>query len=97
MIKTARFTTGARIENHFLDLLESIYTAYYAKAEKKSDLLIQCIRENDLIVFLLQTAYEAKLIKQSHYAQLSDTLYEIGKMLGGWKNNSDVKKQNTPQ
>ena len=36
MQRTARYTTGARIENHFLDLLELIYKAYYSPLENKS-------------------------------------------------------------
>lgn len=87
MPKTARFTTGSRIEHNFLDLLQFIYQAYYSNPEKKNDLLIQSIQTNDFLKFLLQIAWENKLIQQSHYALLSDKLDEIGKMLGGWKNN----------
>lgn len=91
MPKTARHTTGSRIENHFLDLLEFIYTAYYSTPEKKNEYLILSIHKTDLLKFLLQIAWENKLIKQTHYGLLSDKLYEIGKMFGGWKNNVATK------
>ncbi len=83
--KTARFTTGTRIENHFLDLLEYIYQAYYAPPQKKSEFLTQSILKNDIITFLIQTSWEAKLITNKHYSTMNDLLNEIGKMLGGWK------------
>lgn len=91
MPKTARFTTGSRIENHFLDLLEYIYQAYYAHQQKKSELLTQSILKNDIITFLIQTSWEAKLITNQHYGQMNDLLTEIGKMLGGWKKGIDMK------
>ncbi len=44
-----------------------------------------------MVIFLLQTAQEAKLIPEKQYAHLADMLYEIGKMLGGWKKAIDEK------
>lgn len=94
MIKTVRYTTGSRIENHFLDLLELIYKAYYTKTNDKNEILTQCIQKNDLIIFLLQITWENKFIKQSHYYLLSDKTNEVGKMLNGWKQNIQSKVQN---
>lgn len=97
MPRFARFATGSRIENHFLDTLEIIYQAYYSTLEKKSDRVVLAIGKVDLIKFLLQTAYENRDIKQSHYHILSDKLHEVGKMLGGWKNNIDAKQDREKQ
>jgi hypothetical protein len=91
MPRTARYTTGTRIENHFLDLLELIYQAYYASIENKSSLIIKSISKNDLIKYLLQIAWENKLLKEKPYLELSSKLQEVGKILGGWKNNIEVK------
>jgi len=91
MPRTARYTTGARIENHFLDLLELIYQAYYAPLENKSDLIIRSISKNDLIKYLLQIAWENKLLKESPYLKLSGKLQEVGRILGGWKNSIEIK------
>lgn len=91
MPRTARYTTGARIENHFLDLLELIYQAYYASLENKSELIVKSISKNDLIKYLLQISWENKLLKEQPYLELSSKLQEVGKILGGWKNNIEVK------
>ena len=91
MPRTARYTTGARIENHFLNLLELVYKAYYAPFEIKSQKIIECINENDLIKYLLQIEWENKLLKELPYLELSQKLQEVGKILGGWKNSVEAK------
>lgn len=91
MPRTARYTTGARIENHFLDLLEIVYKAYYTPLENKNEKIVECISKNDLIKYLLQISWENKLIKDIPYTQLSQKLQEIGKILGGWKNSVEEK------
>ena len=98
MPRIGRYTTGARIENHFLDLLELIYQAYYASMENKSEIIVQAISKNDIIKYLLQIAFENKLIKEKEYLELSNKLQEVGKILGGWKNSIENKlaKQKPP-
>jgi hypothetical protein len=91
MPRTARYTTGARIENHFLDLLEFVYKAYYAPFENKNEKIIACISKNDLIKYLLQIAWENKLLKEKPYMELSQKLQEVGKILGGWKKGIESK------
>lgn len=97
MPRTARYTTGARIENHFLDLLELIYQAYYAPLENKSELIVRSISKNDLIKYLLQIAWENKLLKETPYLELSSKLQEVGKILGGWKKGIDIKTKTPAQ
>ena len=91
MPRTARYTTGARIENHFLDLLELIYKAYYASLPNKSEKIIEAISKNDIIKYLLQIAFENKFVKEKEYLELSGKLQEVGKILGGWKKGIDIK------
>ncbi|HUC88497.1 MAG TPA: four helix bundle protein [Candidatus Paceibacterota bacterium] len=91
MPRTARYTIGARIENHFLDLLELVYKAYYASFENKNEKIIECISKNDLIKYLLQIAWENKLLKEKPYMELSQKLQEVGKILGGWKKGIESK------
>ncbi len=91
MTRVGRYTTGARIENHFLDLLELIYTAYYASLENKNSVIVKAISKNDIIKYLLQIAFENKLIKEKQYLQLSAKLQEVGKILGGWKGSIEEK------
>jgi len=99
MPRIGRYTTGARIENHFLDLLELIYKAYYASMKNKNAVIIEAISKNDIIKYLLQIAFENKLIKEKQYLELSQKLNEVGKILGGWKNSIEAKliKQKTSQ
>ncbi len=91
MPRIGRYTTGARIENHFLDLLELTYKAYYVKIENKSELIVEAISKNDIIKYLLQIAFENKLIKEKEYLNISVRLQEVGKILNGWKNNIETK------
>ncbi|MCE9585414.1 four helix bundle protein [Candidatus Nomurabacteria bacterium] len=91
MPRIGRYTTGARIENHFLDLLELIYKAYYANMENKSSVIVEAISKNDIIKYLLQITFENKLIKEKQYLELSNKLQEVGKILGGWKNSIEAK------
>lgn len=91
MPRTGRYTTGARIENHFLDLLELIYKAYYANMENKSSMIVETISKNDIIKYLLQIAFENKLIKEKQYLELSNKLQEVGRILGGWKKGIETK------
>lgn len=91
MPRVGRYTTGARIENHFLDLLELIYTAYYASLDNKNPVIVKAISKNDIIKYLLQISFENKLIKEKQYLELSAKLQEVGKILGGWKGSVEEK------
>ena len=84
--KTGRYTIGSRIENKFLDLLELSYQAYFSSKDRKIEYISKCILTLDIIKFLIQTAWQAKLISNKHYEEIGLKLEEIGKMLGGWKN-----------
>jgi len=95
MPRVGRYTTGTRIENHFLDLLELIYKAYYASIENKNIIIIESINKNDIIKYLLQIAFENKLIKEKQYLELSEKLHEVGKILGGWKKGIEFKIKNS--
>ena len=91
MPRTARYTTGTRIENHFLDLLELIYKAYYSPLENKNWKIVECISKSDIIKYLLQIAFENKFVKEKEYLELSAKLQEVGKILGGWKKGIETK------
>lgn len=99
MPRVGRYTTGTRIENHFLDLLELIYKAYYANMENKNIIIVESISKNDIIKYLLQIAFENKLVKEKEYLVLSSKLHEVGKILNGWKNsiNQKLDKQKPPE
>jgi hypothetical protein len=93
--KGARYTIGARIENKFLDLLESAYIAYFTEKEKKAEKIAECILATDLLKFLIATAWEGKLISDKQCEDVALKLEEIGKMLGGWKRSlTNPEKKN---
>ncbi|MBI3442319.1 MAG: four helix bundle protein [Candidatus Sungbacteria bacterium] len=45
----------------------------------------------DLLKFFLQLAWKLKLIDAKRYAELSQPLDEIGRMLGGWRKGLESK------
>lgn len=83
--KGARYTIGARIENKFLYLLELLYLAYFTEKEKKGQKIVECIFNLDTLKFLIQLAWEAKLISSKQHEEVAVKLGEVGKMLGGWR------------
>ncbi len=85
IVKGARYTIGARIENKFLDLIELSYTAYFTEKEKKAEKISECILVTDTLKFLISIAWEGKLISNKQCEDIAAKLEEIGKMLGGWK------------
>lgn len=80
-----RGTLGAKIENYFLELLESIFTALYLPSSQKVGRLTVAISKLDGVKFFLQLAWENKCLSNEQYAALSDNLQRIGRMLHGWK------------
>lgn len=95
--KGARYTIGARIENKFLDLLESAYVAYFTKKENKANKISGCILVLDTLKFLIHISWEAKFISHKQYEEIALKLDETGKMFGGWKNslkNPEKKNRN---
>ncbi len=87
-----RYTIGARIDETFLSLLETIFRATFAhdKFEKLS-LVSEALGKNDLLKFFLQIGWEQKAIDHTVYGALILNLDEVGRMLGGWKKNLQEK------
>jgi hypothetical protein len=93
--KGARYTIGARIENKFLYLLELLHLAYFTEKDKKGQKLVECIFVLDTLKFLIQVAWEGKLVTHKQYEEISIKLDEVGKMLGGWKKSlTNPEKKN---
>lgn len=85
--KSARYTIGARIENKYLDLLELARVTYFIGQENvanKIQKISDCIFLLDSLKFLVNTAWEAKILPDKHYEDVAIKLEEIGKMLWGW-------------
>ena len=82
--KQSRFTLGAKIDTLFLDAIELLFIAGYLNKEQKLPVLQKANSKLDLLKFFLQIAWELKLFDTKKYAELSESLDEIGRMLGGW-------------
>lgn len=89
--KLHRYTFGGKIDKLFLEILEIVFRAQYAKPEQKLQYLIAGSGKIDLLKFFLQIGWESKLIDNKKYLALSTELDEIGRMLGGWKKGLETK------
>ena len=83
--KTERFSLGQKIDSIFLNILELSFVALYQPPEEKIFLLSKAISRLDLLKFFMQLSWENKLIPTTKFAELSQKLEEIGRILGGWK------------
>ncbi len=83
--KVERLGIGQKIEQSFLAVLEYTFTSAYLPPNQKIVLLGKTISRLDVLKFFLQLAWESKLIPTEKYADLSERLEEIGRMLGGWR------------
>lgn len=84
-----------RIENKILDLLELSYILYFSGKENKLEKISNCIKALDTLKFLISVVWEAKLVSNKQYEEISVKLSEVGKMFGGWRKNlSNPQKKN---
>ena len=89
--KVYRYTLGGKIEDCFLELLETILISLYLPVDQKCNRLTTAIAKLDGLKFFLQLAWENKCLTDSRYAILSELLNEVGRMLGGWKKGLEKK------
>jgi len=92
--KTAKYSLGAKIDNLFLETIEVVSIASFLSGLEKIPYIKSSIGKVDILKILLQLTWEMKLINTEHYANISDQLISIGRMLGGW--HGQVVKQNSP-
>lgn len=82
--KVSRNSLGKKIDNQFLELLESIFASIYLPPQLKLLRLIAASSQLDKVKFFIQLAWENKCVSLDRYGNLSEQLNEIGRMLGGW-------------
>lgn len=83
--KIQRYNLGGKIEECFLELLQNIFTALYLPPDKKYYQLTATVVKLDGLKLFLQLAWENKCLTNQRYADLSERLEEVGRMLGGWR------------
>lgn len=92
--KIHRFSLGTKIDNLFIELIESLAVAVFLSKEEKLPYLRISIRKLDTINILLLILFETKSLDMKKYINLSERTSEVGKMLGGWY--GQLSKQNSP-
>ena len=92
--KTHRYTLGVRIDDLFIDCIESIAVASFTSRPDKLPHVRLAMRKLDTLKILLLVLWEAKSLDDKKYIALSLQIESIGKMLGGW--HGQLAKQNSP-
>ncbi len=87
-----QYTIGEKIDETFLLLLELTFRACFAsnKLEKLS-YISAAITKSDILKFLLQLAWEQKILNHKKYGEFILDLDEVGRMLGGWKKKTPAR------
>ena len=93
--KTQKYSLGNRIDKLLIENIEATATAAFLPKTEKIPWVRLAIRKTDTIKILLAVLWETKSLDDKKYIALSETLNEIGKMLGGW--NGQLQKQNSPE
>jgi hypothetical protein len=85
---------GQRVDNLFVEIIESVTTASFLGREEKLPYICVAIQKIDTLKIFLMILWETKSIDNKKYITLSVKIDEIGRMLGGW--NGQLRKQNSP-
>jgi len=83
--KSSRYTLGAKIDRLIIDIIEQSQIALYLPKDKKSEHISFAITKNDLLKTFLMIAWENNIISAGQYEHISNSVLEIGRMLGGWQ------------
>ena len=90
--KTSRYTSGEKIDSLFVEIIECIVIASYLSKPEKLPYLKKGLIKLDVLKFFLQVAWEIKALDNKKFIELSEKLFEIGRMLGGW--NKQLIREN---
>ncbi|KKQ78052.1 MAG: hypothetical protein UT00_C0002G0050 [Parcubacteria group bacterium GW2011_GWA1_38_7] len=82
--KTLRYSMGIKIDSLFVEVIEYTSMASFLEKSEKLPYLKVAIRKIDTIKILLMIVWENRGIDDKKYITISESLNEVGKMLGGW-------------
>lgn len=88
-----RYSLGAKADAIFVDVIESIVTASFLPTEQKLPFVSKAIIKLDTFKFFLTLLWDMGNFEIKKYIAVNTLLEEIGKMLGGWRNQ--VLRQNS--
>ena len=79
-----RYSLGQRCEEAILEVLEDILCASRVARERKSEFLERAIRKLAMVQVYIRLAKDIRALDMKRYIVFSESLGEIGRMLGGW-------------
>lgn len=91
--KDHRYTLGFKIDSLFVEVIEILHEAQYINSKQKQPHLARASSKLDTLKFFFQILWEIDGIDNRKYAHLSKYLAEVGKMLGGWIKEQNLKNQ----
>jgi hypothetical protein len=93
--KTHKHTLGNRIDELFVQIIESAAYAAFLTPSEKLPVVSTAIRKLDTLKILLMVLWESHSLDTKKYIALSTPLDEAGRMLGGWQ--GQLRKQNSSE
>lgn len=84
MPQGSRYTLGGKIDALCIETLESLLVASHLPKADKIAFVRTANQKLDLLKFFLQVAWEIKALDTKKYGSLSESIQEIGRMIGGW-------------
>lgn len=93
--KISRYSLGGKADSLFIEMLELVFTAGYLPRTEKLPFIQKAINKSDLLKFFLQISWEVKALDNKKFTTISESINEIGRMLGGWHNK--IKKETSAQ
>ncbi|MDO8467245.1 MAG: four helix bundle protein [bacterium] len=85
LTKLHRYSLGVKIDEKFLDFVDAVYFSIYSSKESRSNSIRIVSQKLDLLKLSLRIAWEIKALDNKKYSVISIPLAEIGKIIGGWK------------
>ena len=92
--KPLRYSIGIKIDTLFVETIESLSIAGFLQKSDKLPYIKKSITKIDVIKVFIHIAWEMNLLELNQYANTSEKLDTIGKMIGGWQ--GQIEKQNSP-
>lgn len=86
--KMTRYSLGIKIDSLFSDLIALVAEAQFAQKNKRHEILMEAIKVNDVLKFMLYTLLELQGLEEIHFIELAGNMEEVGRMLYGWKNQA---------
>lgn len=95
--KPLRYSIGIKIDNLFVEIIEALSVAGFLQKSDKLLYLKKSIMKTDLLKVFAHIAWQMNLLELKQYANFSEKLDMIGKMIGGWHGQveTQLEKQNS--